>query len=165
MTGPRTAKMLLPYPRIILGCRPCERLVALRQGDRCKCSPGTCLVTYNDQFVKSEGSNKSGVAYLILTSSNGTTTKLSVAPALQPVMIESCLVISASPARVLNVFPQKSFDALSRDHYVRLQHKAVKDTHNFVARLGASRSNGGTRPFDSKFGQTSHSEKDCCLPR
>jgi hypothetical protein len=52
MTGPRTAKMLLPYPHIILGCRPCGRLVALRQGDRCRCSPGTCLVTYNDQFVK-----------------------------------------------------------------------------------------------------------------
>jgi hypothetical protein len=50
--------------------------------------------------------------YLILTSSNGTTTKLSVAPALQPVMMASCLVISASPDSDLNVFPQKSFAAL-----------------------------------------------------
>ena len=113
MTGPRTAKMLLPYPHIILGCRPCERFVARRQGDRCMYWPGTCLVTYNDQSVKKRGTTRTGgETYLILTSSNGTTTKLSVAPALQPVMIESFLVISASPVMVLNVFPQKSFAAL-----------------------------------------------------
>ena len=31
----------------------------------------------------------------------------------------------------------------------------VKDTHNFVARFGASRSSGGTRPFDSASSQKS----------
>lgn len=36
-----------------------------------------------------------------------------MAPALQPVTMESCLVISASPDQVLNVFPQKSFAALT----------------------------------------------------
>jgi hypothetical protein len=60
MTGPRTAKMLIPYPHIILGCRPCERLVARRQGDRCRYSPGTCLVTYSDQSMKKRGATRTG---------------------------------------------------------------------------------------------------------
>jgi hypothetical protein len=50
--------------------------------------------------------------YLILTSSKGTTTKLSVAPALQPVKIDSCCVILVSPDRERYVLPQKSFAAL-----------------------------------------------------
>jgi hypothetical protein len=31
----------------------------------------------------------------------------------------------------------------------------IKETHNFVARFGASRSSGGTRPFDSASSQKS----------
>jgi len=118
MAGPRTARMLPPYQHIIRGCHPFGRSAARRQAGRCRYSLKTCLVTYKDQSVKKRGAKQEQRAYLILTSSNGTTTKLSVAPALQPVMMESCLVISGSPDSVLNVFPQKSFAALSRDRYV-----------------------------------------------
>lgn len=41
-----------------------------------------------------------GETYLIFTSSNGTTTKLSVAPALQPVRMERDCVILASPVKL-----------------------------------------------------------------
>lgn len=57
--------------------------------------------------------NAKEMAHLILTSSKGTTTKLSVAPALQPVMMDSCRVISVSPDNFLKVVPQKSFAALN----------------------------------------------------
>lgn len=56
--------------------------------------------------------------HLILTSSNGTTTKDSVAPALHPVRIESCCVILLSPDIPMNVFPQKSLAALSKKKYL-----------------------------------------------
>jgi hypothetical protein len=53
--------------------------------------------------------------YLIFTSSNGTTTKLSVAPAAQPVYIEIDWFIFFSPDKDKNVLPQKSFAALDFD--------------------------------------------------
>ena len=58
---------------------------------------------------ESEGKN---VTYLILTSSNGTTTKLSVAPALEPVRMAISWFIFVCPESPKKVFPQKSFAAL-----------------------------------------------------
>ena len=85
-------------------------------------------------------------AYLILTSSNGTTTKLSVPPALQPVKIDSFCVISFSPVSLLYVFPQKSFAALEEDCCQCSGFIAFINFYNLVARLGASSNRGGTRP-------------------
>ena len=51
-------------------------------------------------------------AHLILTSSKGTTTKLSVAPALEPVRMASSWFILVCPVSCMYVFPQKSFAAL-----------------------------------------------------
>ena len=52
--------------------------------------------------------------HLTLTSSNGTTTKDSVAPAEKPVNIDSGWVILESPLMLRYVLPQKSFAALAR---------------------------------------------------
>ena len=50
--------------------------------------------------------------HLILTSSNGTTTKLSVAPALDPVRIASSCVIFFCPVSFRYVLPHQSLAAL-----------------------------------------------------
>ena len=55
------------------------------------------------------------MTYLILTNSNGTTTKLSVAPAAHPVYIETDWLIFFSPVKDKNFLPQNSFAALEFD--------------------------------------------------
>lgn len=97
------------------------------------------------------------VTDLILTNSNGTTTKLSVAPALQPVKIESCCVILVSPDNERYVFPQKSFAALSCGALRPSGYAKIRNTHNLTARLGASRRSGGTNPKDQRDLLTIHS--------
>lgn len=90
------------------------------------------------------------MTYLILTSSNGTTTKLSVAPALQPVTMESCLVISGSPVRVLKVFPQKSFAALYRIRIITLDSRIGwrrKKNAQFGSTLGCFEKQWGDETF------------------
>jgi hypothetical protein len=71
-----------------------------------------------------------------LTSSKGTTTKLSVAPAEQPVRIDSGWSIFVRPDRRCHVLPQKSFDALHG--FVQPPRPArAAVTHNLVARCKA----------------------------
>jgi hypothetical protein len=90
--------------------------------------------------------------YLILTSSKGTTTNDSVAPAEQPVRIDIRCVIFDSPVRFKNVLPQKSLAALAK--YIRLGHYLWSKAYNLTARLGASRRRGGPRPIDQKENQS-----------
>lgn len=57
------------------------------------------LAAYLQRLEYTKRTYRSNGSHLILTSSNGTTTKLSVAPALHPVKIESCCVILDSPVK------------------------------------------------------------------
>ena len=73
---------------------------------------------------------------MIFTSSNGTTTKLSVAPAAHPVAIASCCVIFFSPESARNCLPQKSFAALCGRARVRVR---VRVAHEVARRVRVRR--------------------------
>ena len=101
----RTEQTLAPHDLLHDVDRPSEltRLV-LKPGSR-RVQPRT-----NDVNKR-----RHDATHLILTSSNGTTTKLSVAPAAHPVAIASGWSIFFRPVSARNCLPQKSFAALRRD--------------------------------------------------
>ena len=154
--------MLLPYPHIIQGCRPCGLFVARHQGDRCRYSPGTCLVTYNDRSVKKawrrQQQERCDALDFDELKRHDYETLGSPSAAAGDDRKLPCHFGLASHG--LERFPP---EIICRAESRSLRYSEAQDgrrkTHNFVARFGASRSNGGTRPFDSKFGQTSHSVK------
>jgi hypothetical protein len=76
------------------------------------------------------------------------TTKLSVAPAEQPVRKDRLWFISFWLNNSLYVFDQKSFAALCDDKKLK---RASHTTYNLTARFGASRRSGGPRPVHTAY--------------
>ena len=138
-----------PCRRTSQGYRPSGRPVVRRRGVRRRYSPTICLVTWNSQWSPDMNSttskNERVILYLDeLEGYHDETFGRSRATSGDDSKLPRHIGLARHVSKSFS--PKVIRGAELGNVSLKIERNGEKNTHNFVARLGASSSSGGTRP-------------------